>query len=76
MQSAARRRARNEVLSAALLTPAELPPLEVDPSEPATRVTVTVMSVRILNFSRFYLSNTLLHVEIGERGALALKHEN
>jgi hypothetical protein len=53
-----------------------LPPLEVDPSEPVTRVTVTVMSVRILNFSRFYLSNTLLHVEIGERGALALKHEN
>ena len=67
MQSAARRLARNEVLSAALLTPAELPPFAVDPSEPVTRVTVTVMSVRILNFSLFYPPYTPLHIEIGRR---------
>lgn len=63
MQSALRRRAKNSERSAALVTPAELPCFEVDPSLPTTSVTVTVIKVRIFTFSPIYQVNLPLKIE-------------
>ena len=63
MQSAFLLLARNDVLSAELDTPAEVPSLDVDPSRPTTRVTVTATHVRILNFPPFYQGIYPSHIE-------------
>jgi hypothetical protein len=75
MQSALLRRAKNSVRSIAVVTPAEFPFFEVEPSAPATRVTMTGMSVRIFLFSYFYEINPCIRIEISLIWALALKHE-
>jgi hypothetical protein len=64
MQSAVRLRERNSVLSAEVETPAEFPFLEVEPSLPTTRVTVTAIRARILNFSPFYQPNSRSKLKI------------
>jgi hypothetical protein len=63
MQSALRRLAKKAVLSALFDTPADVPSFEVDPSRPTTKLTVTAISLTILNFSPFYQRKSSLEIE-------------